>query len=150
MNALLLAGISFFAAAADLDRRGAALSLRDATKLSDALSKPESFSGRDILLEGRVVKACRKKGCWMVLTDGERELRVTFKDYGFFVPKDIAGRFVRVQGRVERKTLSVKDARHYLKDEGATGAEIAKISSPVDTVAFVAAGVELLPRRLAP
>lgn len=123
---------------------GSPLTITQTTPLAEALSKPEAFAGRPIAVEAVVTKACRKKGCWMVLKDGKHEVRVTFKDYGFFVPKTLADRRARVQGVVARETLSVKDARHYLKDEGASKEAIKKVTAPVESVSFVATGVVLL------
>lgn len=123
---------------------GGPVTLTETTPLADALANPEAYKGKEIAVEAEVVKACMKKGCWMILRDGKSEVRVTFKDYGFFVPKDLANRRARVQGVVARQTLSVKDARHYLKDEGASKAELKKITAPVETVSFTASGLALL------
>ncbi len=141
---LLLASL---ASAADKEATtfGAPLTVAETTPLAEALAKPEAFAGRPIAVEAVVTKACKKKGCWMILKDGASEVRVTFKDYGFFVPKTLADRRARVQGVVARETLSVKDARHYLKDEGASKEAIKKVTAPVESVAFVATGVALLP-----
>lgn len=123
---------------------GDPVTVTETTPLADALANPEAYKGKEIAVEAEVVKACMKKGCWMILRDGKSEVRVTFKDYGFFVPKDLANRRARVQGVVARQTLSVKDARHYLKDEGASKAELKKITAPVETVSFTASGLALL------
>lgn len=123
---------------------GGPVTVTETTPLADALANPESYKGKEIAVEAEVVKACMKKGCWMILRDGKSEVRVTFKDYGFFVPKDLANRRARVQGVVARQTLSVQDARHYLKDEGASKAELKKITAPVETVSFTASGLALL------
>jgi hypothetical protein len=45
-------------------------------------------------------------------------VRVTFKDYGFFVPVDSAGASARVEGVVQVKELSEATAKHY-ESEGA-------------------------------
>lgn len=125
---------------------GAPVTLTAATPLADALAKPEAFDGKEVLVEAVVTMSCKKKGCWLILKDGESEVRVTFKDYGFFVPKGLTDRRARVQGVVARQTLSVKDARHYLKDEGASKDAIKKVTAPVETVSFVASGLTLLPK----
>lgn len=125
---------------------GAPVTLTEATPLADVASKPEAFKDKEVLVEATVTKSCIKKGCWMILKDGKNEMRVTFKDYGFFVPKGLADRKARVQGVVVRQTLSVKDARHYLKDEGASKEAIKAVTKPVETVSFVATGVALLPK----
>lgn len=123
---------------------GAPVTLTEAVPLSDALSKPDDYKGREILLEGVVKSVCKKKGCWLVLDDGERDLRLTFKDYGFFVPKDVAGKKVRAQGLLVRETQSAKTVKHFLKDEGASKERIKAVKGPVETVSFVASGVSFL------
>lgn len=146
----LLAALSFVSPALAADKAisafGAPVTLTEATPLAEALEKPEAFEGKDILVEAAVTKSCLKKGCWMILKDGASEVRVTFKDYGFFVPKGLTDRRARVQGVVARRTLPVKDARHFLKDEGASKDAIKKVTAPVETVSFVASGVTLLPK----
>ncbi len=68
-------------------------------------------------------------------------MRVTFKDYGFFVPKDIAGKTVVVEGVAQKKTTPVSELRHYAEDAGKSKAEIAQITDPKNELAFVADGV---------
>ena len=47
----------------------------------------------DMKIEGKVVDVCKKKGCWMTLETANGEpMRVTFKDYAFFMPMDIVGK----------------------------------------------------------
>ena len=55
----------------------------------------------------------------MVLTEGARSIRVTFQDYAFFVPKDIAGKTVVVEGVLSRRLLSADEAKHYADESGA-------------------------------
>jgi hypothetical protein len=82
------------------------------------------------------------KGCWMKVrtTDGQT-MRVTFRDYGFFVPKDIAGKQVVFEGTAQQSTTSVADLKHYAEDAGKSKEEIAKITQPEKAVTFVADGV---------
>ena len=74
------------------------------------------------------------------LKDGQ-QVMVKFKDYGFFVPKDIAGKEVIVNGKAFVEEVSVEDQRHYAEDAGKTEEEIAAISSPKKTFSFEADGV---------
>ena len=143
----ILAALIFAAPALAADETfGAPLTVVEATPLAQALAKPEAFAGKEVLVEAVVTKSCAKKGCWLVLKDGDSEVRVTFKDYGFFVPKGLSDRRARVQGELSRKTLSVKEARHFLKDEGAPKEELKKVTTPVESVSFIASGVALLPK----
>lgn len=85
--------------------------------LEQALS--DSNVGRPLAVKARVAEVCRMKGCWMVLTDGARSARVTFKDYGFFVPKDLAGKTVVAEGTLSRKLLTADEAEHLAKESSA-------------------------------
>ena len=67
--------------------------------------------------------------------------RVTFKDYGFFVPLDAQGSHVRVEGVVALKTVPKEDVGH-LEGEGATFNNKSQDGSAVE-VSIVANGVEL-------
>lgn len=139
---LLLAASAFAAAPAAF---GGAVTLETPVPLSEALNRPDAYKDKEILLEGVVKAVCKKKGCWLVLDDGEKDLRITFKDYGFFVPKDAAGKKVRAQGLLFKETQSAKTVKHFLKDEGASKERIKAVKGPVETVSFVASGVVFLP-----
>lgn len=91
-----------------------------------------------------VTSVCKAKGCWMKLEmkDGN-EAMVKFKDYGFFVPRDIEGRKVIVNGKAFVAEMSVADQRHYAKDGGKSDSEIASITKPKKTYGFEADGVLL-------
>ena len=91
-----------------------------------------------------VEEVCQSKGCWMKLKldDGE-QVMVKFKDYGFFMPKDIAGREVIVNGIAFVDEMSVEDQRHYAEDGGESEEAIAAITEPKKTFSFEADGVLL-------
>ena len=95
---------------------GGDVTLKDETSLAAAVKTYEQTKDKELLVSGKVEKVCQAKGCWMALRDGETSVRVTFKDYGFFVAKDLAGKTVRCQGRLAKETISVADQRHYLMD----------------------------------
>jgi hypothetical protein len=78
----------------------------------------EANVGRTLAVEAPAAEVCQNKGCWMVLTEGVRSIRVTFKDYAFFVPKDIAGKTVVVEGVLSRRLLSADEAKHYDEESG--------------------------------
>lgn len=95
---------------------------------------------------GVVESVCQVKGCWMKvkMPDGQ-SMRVTFKDYGFFVPKDLAGKTVVFEGIAKTKTTSVDELKHYAEDAGKSKEEIEKITEPKTELTFVANGV-LVPK----
>ena len=97
----------------------------------------------DVKMEGKVNAVCEKKGCWMTMAmDNGKEIRVTFKDYGFFVPKDIAGKNAVVEGVISMTTTSVEELRHYAVDGGMSEEEAEKkYTEPEEALAFEATGV---------
>ncbi|MEJ7694145.1 DUF4920 domain-containing protein [Daejeonella sp.] len=100
---------------------------------------------KDLKIRGKVEEVCQKKGCWMVMKLGNGDqMRITFKDYKFFVPKDLAGKEVVVDGYAYLDTTSVKQLQHYAKDGGKSDAEIAAIVSPKMEIAFEAKGVAVM------
>ncbi len=105
--------------------------------LSAVLSKPDD--GRQVLVEGVVRRACSQMGCWMELAPGEGGpgLRVTFKDYGFFVPTDSAGAKARVQGTLKVAQLTAAQADHLRAEGGSMAAGAQR------EVRLIASGVEL-------
>lgn len=110
-----------------------------ATQLAGALGDKETMPAK---VEGTVESVCKVKGCWMKVNTGNGQtMRVTFKDYGFFVPKDIVGKTVVVEGTAETTTTPVARLRHYAEDAGKSKAEIEKITEPEKALTFVADGV---------
>lgn len=87
---------------------------------------------------------CKKKGCWMELAaaDGST-MRVTFKDYGFFVPTDADGKTATIQGLAKVEETSVADLKEYAKDDGQSKEQIAAIKEPKKELVFEATGVIL-------
>lgn len=111
--------------------------------LNDAIKKIKTLKDKDIIMTGKIEKVCRKKGCWMTLQNEGQMVRVTFKDYGFFVPTDLQQVPVKIQGKLEEREETVKLARHYLEDQGESKEKVMKINKPVMTYHFIATGVEL-------
>jgi hypothetical protein len=70
-------------------------------------------------------------------------LRVTFKDYSFFMPKDGAGLTAIVDGIAKVEVTSVADLQEYAKDDGKSKEDIAKITEPLKELVFEAKGVIL-------
>lgn len=111
-------------------------------KLENNLKKSETFTGK---IEGEVVEVCKKKGCFMTLKrDNGETIMVRFTDYGYFVPADLIGKKVAVEGRAKVKETSVEWLKHYAEDKGASKEEIAKITKPKTDINIVADGVYVI------
>ncbi len=96
----------------------------------------------NIAFTSTVNDVCKAKGCWMkVALDNDKETMVKFKNYGFFVPKDIENQTVIVQGKAFVSEMSVEEQQHFANDAGKSKAEIAAITTPKKTYSFIADGV---------
>lgn len=72
----------------------------------------------EVILVTEVREVCAKKGCFFIAQDGELTARVTFKDYGFFIPTDSGGKEVILKGILSEKILTEEQAKHYAEDAG--------------------------------
>lgn len=97
---------------ARVDDTGVPVSLHELVEAAD------EQAGRQVLLKTRIAKVCRKKGCFFIARDGNAVARITFKDYGFFIPTDSAGKEVLLNGTFERREITDAQAKHYRKDLG--------------------------------
>ena len=66
---------------------------------------------------------------------------IRFKDYKFFMPKDIVGKEVVVDGAAKMTMTSVDDLKHYAEDAKKSKEEIEKITEPKKEIEFIAKGV---------
>lgn len=118
----------------------------NAMAFTDFYAQMKNQSEMEVKVRGTVNEVCQAKGCWMTLTDENKELFVKFKDYGFFMPKDISGREVVIEGKAFREVVSVDELKHMAMDAGKSDEEIAKITEPKEELRFMAHGVILVPK----
>lgn len=150
-----------------LIKRGAPIGKARTASLAKILSNPQDYVGETILVEGLIVRSCKKEGCWAELAVSYNEatalaksnlksasdskqvaetkvksIRVKMKDHAFFIPLESEGLLARVQGRVLIKTLSAEQVKHMIEEDGAKFAEI-NPDGTVTEVTFEADGIEL-------
>lgn len=115
-----------------------------AISAAEMAQKFESLTVGDTIstkVSATINEVCQMKGCWMTLDLGnEQEVRVSFKDYGFFVPLNAEGEAI-VNGKAYISETTVDELRHYAEESGKTADEIAAITEGKKTFAFVADGV---------
>jgi hypothetical protein len=128
--------------AAKVELYGEEITEDGAVTMSEFLTMVEGKDSFEVKVIGKINQCCKKKGCWMTvdLENGE-EMRVSFKDYGFFVPKDADGKTAVFEGWAKVDSISVADQRHYLEDAGASKEEIEAITTVKPELSFVANGV---------
>lgn len=102
----------------------------------------EKSQSAEVQIKGEVSAVCQVKGCWMIVNLSEgKQTRVSFKDYGFFVPMDIVGKEVVVKGNATVAEISEADRKHYAEDAGLSDKEINKIKGTERSYSMIADGV---------
>lgn len=126
----------------EVERFGAPLGDSPRADFSEVMAEPSNYS-ETVTVEGKVRKVCQAKGCWMELAAGDEGpgARVTFENYGFFVPVDSSGATATVEGRLEVTEMTPGQVDH-MESEGASVPGKAADGSARE-VRIVARGVEL-------
>ena len=123
---------------------GEQITAEGALDLKDVAAKLEGgsvFEG-DTKIRATIVDVCPKKGCWLKLDiDGKNTAMVKMKDYGFFLPLAAKGKTVVIDAKVEMKTTSVSELRHYAEDAKKSAEEIAAITEPKKEIRVQAKGI---------
>jgi len=121
---------------------GDSISPEGAVPPAQLLAMMEGKDSLAVKVTGTIISSCAKKGCWMKMDLGNgEEMRVSFKDYGFFVPKDLNGETAVIDGIARVEEISVDDLRHFAEDGGQSKEEIAAITEPQLSLTYVAHGV---------
>lgn len=109
-------------------------------QLEAKLSADSIYVGK---VEGKVVEVCKKKGCFIrVLREGKGDpVLVQFKDYGFFMPPDIVGKTIVLEGEARIREISIAQQQHFAVDAGKDAGEIAHITEPKIDINIIANGV---------
>jgi len=95
-----------------------------------------------VKVKAKVLDVCSKKGCWLTFkVDDKEEAFVKMKDYGFFVPMDLSGKTVVLDGKAYVKTTSVAELKHYAEDAKKSQKEIDAITQPKNEIRFMADGI---------
>lgn len=111
---------------ADAETFGAVLNESVPTvALQDIADDGGRHTGQSVRVTARVAEVCKKKGCFFIAQEGSSVVRISFKDYGFFVPTDISGKTVTFVGEVVAREVTVDEAEHYAEDLGAADTPLA-------------------------
>lgn len=126
------------------DSFGEVILAADYVSLDEVIDGFSQESEQEMKISGTLKTVCQSKGCWTIMeaSDG-RTVRMTFANYGFFLPTDAAGRAIIAEGLAFKKVSSVAEQRHYLEDNNASESDILAITEPKIEYSFEATGVLL-------
>ncbi len=127
-------------------RRGEPVDPAQAMTVEALFEAAERVAGETVTVTGEVTKVCAKKGCWMAIRgeEGGPSVRITAKDYAYFVPMDATGRVATVRGEVSVRTLDAKTAQHYAEDARQAGEVAPEGDAGSREVAVLSVGLEIL------
>ncbi len=102
---------------------GEGVTVEQATPIADILADPDAYADKTVRVEGLVTEVCKKKGCWMMVADGEGNLlRVKVQDDVIIFPQGENGRQAAAQGTIRIFDLSREDyegwQRHVAEEQG--------------------------------
>jgi len=97
---------------------GKTFELADKSPLGKVAAGATDGQELNVRITGTIDKVCQKKGCWMVVKDGDFEARVIMKDAAFTVPFDATGKPAQVEGTLKVKVYSEAQAKHLAEDGG--------------------------------
>ncbi|MCG8412709.1 MAG: DUF4920 domain-containing protein [Pseudomonadales bacterium] len=140
---LLICSTAFAGAPFSADQSfGAAMPEAGApVSLKQAIAEMESGTEKFVKIQGEVTEVCQAKGCWMILVDGDTYARVTFEDYGFFVPIETSMQRSVIYGVLTEHVLSGEQAAHYAQDAGAKST--VELHGEIKEYSIVARAVQL-------
>ena len=93
------------------EQYGQKISNHNTTQISAILKEPETFSGKTVTIEGKIVRECMT-GCWFDVEGEKGSIYVDVKPSGFAIPQKV-GKEVIVEGNV-----SLRDGQLSLIGKG--------------------------------
>lgn len=84
--------------------------------MSSLVTDSPSHLDKPFQVETRIAKVCQKKGCFFIAQQDQHILRVSFSDYGFFIPTDSSDKTVTLAGVLVQKKISPQQAAHFEAD----------------------------------
>lgn len=103
---------------------GDPLSLSEITKVSEINEHPEKYIGKKVQIEGLIIDVCAGRGCWMDIASDVpfEKIQVKVVDGEIVFPLDAKGKNARVEGLVEKLTLTQEQAewmaQHRAEERG--------------------------------
>lgn len=84
--------------------------------MANLVNEPKVHLGQPFQTQARIAKVCQKKGCFFIAQQEQHILRVSFRDYGFFIPTNSSGKTVTLTGELIQKSVSAEQSAHFNAD----------------------------------
>lgn len=95
-----------------------------------------------VKIKTKVLTSCASEGCWLTFFVNDSISAIAkMKDHAFFVPLDIQGKTVVMEGKAYMKTTSVKELKHLAEDAKKPQKDIDAITKPKKQIVYITNGV---------
>ena len=120
----------------DVETFGGGVTLTEATAIDALLASPDDFVGKTVRVDGVITAVCKKRGCWMQVTDPEsgKGVRIKVDDGVIVFPYTSMGRNASAEGVFEAIKLTPEqiEARAAAKSEPTEGEACDKTESKAE------------------
>jgi len=110
VGVLLAAGSAL---AGDSTKYGEGVTLEKAVSIEKLLASPADFLGQEIRVDGTITGMCKKRGCWMQVTDEKGNgVRIKVEDGVIVFPATSMGHTASAQGVFEGIPVAAQAKKH--------------------------------------
>jgi len=106
--AIVMVGSLALAGDVETTRYGEGVTLSEPVAIATLLSEPDGYVGKKIRIDGVVTGVCKKRGCWMQVTDPEsgQGVRIKVDDGVIVFPYEAMGHKTSAEGVFEAIKLT--------------------------------------------
>lgn len=127
---------------------GKPLTVKEETRISEILARPEQYAGKKVKVRGLVTNVCAERGCFLNIKGDQKFQELQFKvDDGVIVfPADALGREVVAEGVISVQVFSEQQQRDMCPIEAKAlnrKFDPAKIKGPMKVVRLEGLGADL-------
>ncbi len=111
---LLVAGSAL---AGDSTKYGEGVTLEKAVSIDQLLASPADYVGQEVRVDGTITGVCKKRGCWMQVTDEKGNgVRIKVEDGVIVFPATSMGNTASAQGVFEGIPVAAQAKKHEGKE----------------------------------
>ncbi len=111
---LLAAGTAM---AGESTKYGEGVSLEKAVSIEQLLASPADYLGQEVRVDGTITGMCKKRGCWMQVTDEKGNgVRIKVEDGVIVFPATSMGHTASAQGVFEGVPVAAQAKKHEGKE----------------------------------
>jgi hypothetical protein len=103
----------------EVEKFGKDLTLKETVKISTLMENMPQYVGKTVLVEGKIVEVCAKRGCWMELASDKefQKIKIKVDDGEIVFPMTAKGKTAMAEGVVQAIELTQENALKYYEHQ---------------------------------